>query len=75
VRARRIESLLEGRALDDAVIRDAKRLVSEETAPISDVRASRAYRAHMLPIMLERGLRAAAARRAGDGPDYGARLV
>jgi CO/xanthine dehydrogenase FAD-binding subunit len=75
VRARRIESLMEGRALDDALIGDATRLVPEETAPITDIRASREYREHMLPIMLERGLRAAAGRLTGEGPAYGTRLV
>ncbi len=75
VRAPGIESLMEGRALDDALIEEAKNLVPTETAPISDVRASEAYRAHMLPIMLERGVRAAVDRLGGKGPAYGTRLV
>jgi len=75
VRAPRIESLMEGRVLDDAVIEGAKRLVPEETAPITDVRASEEYRAHMLPVMFERGARAAVGRLAGEGPAYGTRLV
>jgi carbon-monoxide dehydrogenase medium subunit len=75
VRARRIEALMEGRLLDDALVQEAKGLVPEETAPITDVRASEAYRAHMLPIMFERGARAAVARLRGEGPAYGTRLV
>ena len=75
VRAFGIEELLRGKVLDDALIVDAMRLVPDETAPIADIRASREYREHMLPIMLERGLRAAVARLAGDGPQYGATLV
>ena len=75
VRAPGIESLMEGRALTDALIVEATRLVPQETSPISDVRASAEYRAHMLPIMLERGLRAAAGRLADEGPVYGTRLV
>jgi len=75
VRAPRIEALLEGRELTDALIEEARALVPDETAPITDVRASREYREHMLPIMFERGIRAAAERLAGGGPAYGTRLV
>jgi carbon-monoxide dehydrogenase medium subunit len=75
VRARGIEALMEGRDLTDALIEEAKGLVPEETAPISDVRASAEYRAHMLPVMFERGARAAVERLRGKGPSYGTRLV
>jgi CO/xanthine dehydrogenase FAD-binding subunit len=75
IRALGIESLMEGRDLTDALIEEAKGLVPGETAPISDVRASAEYRAHMLPIMLERGLRAAVERLRGRGLPYGTRLV
>ncbi|MFH1501407.1 MAG: xanthine dehydrogenase family protein subunit M [Candidatus Eisenbacteria bacterium] len=75
VRARRIEELLAGKSLDDDVIARAKKLVADETSPIADIRASREYRAHMLPVMLERCLRAAAARRDGSGPPYGTQLI
>lgn len=75
VRAPKIEVLLEGRELTDALIDEAKKLVSEETAPITDVRASAEYRAHMLPIMFDRGLRAATERLRGGGPPYGRTLV
>ncbi len=71
VRAPRIEELLSGKEIDEAVIAEAKKLVSQETAPIEDLRASREYREHMLPVMLERALRAAAARRDGLEPSYG----
>ncbi len=75
VRAPKIEALLGSADLTDALIEDAKKLVSEETSPIADIRASREYREHMLPVMLERGLRAAARRRAGGGPAYGTRHI
>jgi len=74
-RAPGIESVLAGKPLDETLIAEARGLVRNETAPISDIRASREYRAHMLPIMLERGLRAAAARRDGGGPAYGTALI
>lgn len=75
VRARRIEAALSGREVDGSAVAEAKRLVPEETAPIGDIRASREYREHMLPVMLERALRAAAARRDGSGPPYGTPLI
>jgi carbon-monoxide dehydrogenase medium subunit len=75
VRAPGIEALMEGRDLTDALVEEAKVLVPEETAPISDVRASAEYRAHMLPIMFERGVRAAVERLRGKGLPYGTRLV
>lgn len=75
VRAPRLEALVAGCELTGALIDEAKRLVPEDTAPITDIRASEAYRAHMLPIMFERGIRAAAERLGGGGPAYGTRLV
>jgi carbon-monoxide dehydrogenase medium subunit len=75
VRAQRIEAVLEGRELDQSAVDAAKGLVPEETSPITDVRASQEYRELMLPIMLERGLRAAVARRDGEGPEYGTRFI
>lgn len=75
VRARSIEALMNGRALDDALVADARTLIPTETAPITDIRASREYRAHMLGVMFERGLRAAAARLSGGGPAYGTALI
>lgn len=75
VRARRIEALMTGRALDDALIAEARKLIPQETAPITDIRASREYRAHMLGVMFERGVRAAVARLGGGGPAYGAALI
>jgi CO/xanthine dehydrogenase FAD-binding subunit len=75
VRARRIETLMNGRALDDALIAEARALIPQETAPITDIRASREYRAHMLGVMFERGVRAAVARLSGGGPAYGTALI
>jgi len=75
VRAPAIEAVLEGKPIDERTVAAARALVPTETAPIADIRASREYRVHMLPIMLERGLRAAAARRGGGGPAYGTALI
>ena len=75
IRAEKIEALLEGNPLSDDLIRKAVRLVPEEIAPITDIRATKEYRAHMIGVMLERGLRAAVARLAGTGPEYGTSLI
>jgi carbon-monoxide dehydrogenase medium subunit len=75
VRARRIESKLAGREVDDELLDLASQLVADEIAPITDIRATAAYRTHMCHVMLRRGLRAAAQRLTGDGPPYGSHLI
>lgn len=75
IRGERIEALLEGRELTDDLIQQAVRLVPGEIAPITDIRATKEYRTHMVGVMLERGLRAAVARLAGTGPEYGTSLI
>lgn len=74
-RAPRIEDALAGGELDDSLVAKVKELVARETSPITDIRATKEYREHMLPVMLERALRAAASRLRGEGPAYGASLV
>ncbi len=74
-RAPGIEDHLAGRVLDDEAMDGAKALVDEVISPITDVRASSEYRAHMCRVMLGRALRAAAGRLAGDGPAYGEELL
>jgi CO/xanthine dehydrogenase FAD-binding subunit len=71
----RIETLLEGQPLSDELIRQAVKLVPEIITPITDIRATKEYRTHMVGVMLERGLRAAVARLAGTGPAYGTSLI
>ena len=75
IAAERIEALLDGQALSEDLIQKAVRLVPEEITPITDIRATKEYRLHMVGVMLERGLRAAVARLAGAGPDYGTSLI
>lgn len=74
-RAREIEARLAGRDLDDAVVEEVEGMVGEAISPISDVRASAEYRAHMCRVMLGRALRAAAGRLRGRGPGYGSDLL
>lgn len=75
IRGERIEALLAGQPLSDRLIREAVRLAPEEILPITDIRATKEYRLHMVGVMLERGLRAAVARRSGSGPAYGTSLI
>ncbi|HBL16122.1 MAG: FAD-binding protein [Elusimicrobia bacterium GWA2_69_24] len=74
-RAPKIEALLAGKALTDALLRKAQSLVAEEIRPITDIRSSKEYRLHMAEVMLERGLRTAASRLAGRGPEYGVSVL
>ncbi len=75
IRAGKIEALLAGQPLSDQLIQEAVRLVPETISPITDIRATKEYRTHMVGVMLERGLRAAVARLAGSGPAYGTSLI
>lgn len=75
VRAPKIESLLAGQPLTPDCLQEACRLIPEETAPITDIRSTKEYRAHMLTVMLRRGLETAVARLAGNGPDYGVNVI
>ncbi len=74
-RSERIEAVLNGKPLDDALIAEAVALVADEISPITDMRATAAYRTRMTEVMLERGLPAAHSRLDGDGPAYGTRLI
>ena len=61
-RAKKIESLLNGKELSDSLIEEAKKLVEEEISPITDIRATKEYRMHMAKVMLDRALKAAVER-------------
>jgi carbon-monoxide dehydrogenase medium subunit len=56
-RASRAEEILQGRKIDDGLISRAALLASEETQPISDIRASAGYRREMVRILTGRALR------------------
>jgi carbon-monoxide dehydrogenase medium subunit len=70
-RARKIEKLLDGSPLSEALVKEARRLIPLEIQPIDDIRASKEHRLHLCGVMLERALRAAADRLNGAGPAYG----
>ena len=56
MRARRAESLLEGKTQDDALIEIAARAAAEECRPITDVRASADYRREMVKALTRRAI-------------------
>ncbi|MDF1594907.1 MAG: xanthine dehydrogenase family protein subunit M [Acidimicrobiia bacterium] len=74
-RAHAVEETLNGRELTDELIAAAVGLVPGAISPITDMRATKEYRARICEVMLERGLPAAVARRDGTGPAYGTRLI
>lgn len=75
IRAFEIEMLLGGKQLTDDRIKQAVKLVPKIIAPITDIRSTKEYRMHMVCVMLDRGLKAAASRLAGNGPEYGVELI
>jgi CO/xanthine dehydrogenase FAD-binding subunit len=75
IRASKIEEFLEGRNLGDDLITKCQAMIPELISPITDIRASKEYRVHMCQVMFARGIRAAASRLTGDGPEYGVSLI
>ncbi|MFZ5967583.1 MAG: FAD binding domain-containing protein [Bacillota bacterium] len=56
VRAWKTEAFLEGKMLNNEIIGQAAEIAFSETAPISDVRASKEYREEMVKVLVKRGL-------------------
>ena len=75
IRGLEIEMLLNGKRMTEDGIREAVKLVPKIITPITDIRSTKEYRLHMVCVMLERGLKAAVARLAGKGPEYGEELI
>jgi len=75
IRSQRIEDTLRGKDLDEDLVEEVVAMVSDEISPITDIRATAAYRTKMTEVMLGRGLIAAVERLAGSGPAYKTRLV
>jgi aerobic carbon-monoxide dehydrogenase medium subunit len=60
IRATRAEAALEGQKMSHEVLREVERIVCEEVRPISDWRASEAYRRRMSGVLVRRALAQAA---------------
>jgi CO/xanthine dehydrogenase FAD-binding subunit len=68
------EAVLTGRAVDEALARDAGRAAAEEVDPSDDLHASGAYRRHLTSVLTEQVALDAAARLAGrPAPSEGRR--
>jgi len=65
-RSLKIESLLNSNELTDALIKNITDNIENEISPISDIRASKEYRIHMVKVMMERGLKRVRARQIGQ---------
>ena len=75
IRSGMIEDALRGKPLSDELIAEVVGMVGSEISPITDIRATEAYRRHICEVMLKRGLPAARDRLVGTGPAYGTRLI
>lgn len=69
IRAKRAESFLSGKALKDEAIGEAARIASEDTHPISDVRASADYRRELSRVLVQLAIKRAMERVEGDSCD------
>jgi aerobic carbon-monoxide dehydrogenase medium subunit len=58
-----METLLNGRAIDDGLTRQAAATAAEEVDPPDDLHGDAAYRRGLVATLIERGLRAAAHQR------------
>jgi len=56
LRLRKVEELLEGRAIDTELLEEAGRLASREVQPITDVRSTEAYRRQISGVLVKRAL-------------------
>lgn len=74
-RSKRLEALLQGKAISEELIEEAKALIPDEISPITDIRSSKEYRTLMTKVMLERGLTLAVARLNGEAAHDGALWV
>ncbi len=74
-RCPKTEAVLNGVKFCEKVLARAKEALLTEISPISDIRSTKEYRLHMAGIMLERALRAAAARLSGKAPRYGEPVI
>lgn len=59
-----VERALEGRAIDDRSLAEARAAAETDVRPIGDVRASADYRRHLAGVLVERAVRALAAEAA-----------
>ena len=64
-RSLKIEKMMNGKELSDSLIKQVKQIIPDEISPITDIRATKEYRIHMVRVMFERGLKKAVAQLSG----------
>ena len=62
MRARKTEQVLVGRAVNEETVKEAGNTARLEAKPISDIRASEAYRRDMVGVLTKRAIMAALER-------------
>lgn len=75
VRGPKIEALICCKPMTPELIAQACDLIPQETAPITDIRSTKEYRAHMLKVMFRRGMETVNSRINGNGPAYGVNVI
>lgn len=75
IRAQVIEKVFQNQKFSFDLLPEAIKHVPKVIAPITDIRASKEYRMHMVKIMLERAMKEAHARLQGQGSCYGTSLI
>jgi carbon-monoxide dehydrogenase medium subunit len=66
IRAEKAESILHGQLPVEGSLEEAGMAASQETSPISDVRASADYRKHLVSVLTQRALRGAVEKAEGN---------
>ena len=56
-RSEKLEALLNGKDINDELIEKGKKIIEKEISPITDIRATKEYRMHIMKVMFERGIR------------------
>ncbi len=74
-RSTRIEELLNGQEPDVEIFTQVLGLLPQEISPITDIRADKEYRSHMVGVMLKRGIETAISRMNCGKPTYGTRVI
>jgi carbon-monoxide dehydrogenase medium subunit len=65
VRLFEVEALLEGTTLSEKTLVDVQKLAAESVSPLTDIRATEAYRRHIVGVLVKRALQSLAEEESG----------